>query len=97
MSFDYNTLNTKNHSAYRIFYQIVLSVKYRHKCITADIIVRLGEIFRDLLTQWDSRLVEFGGGIIKYLLLLSERLFCCDHCHVTIDRDLKAVKNPEKI
>ncbi|MEA5468566.1 MULTISPECIES: IS200/IS605 family transposase [unclassified Spirulina] len=61
MSVDYNTLNTKNHSAYRIFYHIVLSVKYRHKCITADILVRLEEIFRDLLTKWDSRLVEFGG------------------------------------
>ncbi len=36
-------------------------------------------------------------GIIKDSLLLSERLFCCDHCHLTIDRDLNAAKNLEQI
>ena len=36
-------------------------------------------------------------GIIKDSLLLSERVFCCDHCHLKIDRDLNAAKNLEKI
>ncbi|QIZ70703.1 RNA-guided endonuclease InsQ/TnpB family protein [Oxynema aestuarii] len=36
-------------------------------------------------------------GSIKDSLLLSERLFGCDHCHLKIDRDLNAAKNLEKI
>jgi putative transposase len=36
-------------------------------------------------------------GRIKDSLLLSERLFGCDHCHLKIDRDLNAAKNLEKI
>lgn len=36
-------------------------------------------------------------GIIKDSLLLSERVFCCDHCNLKIDRDLNAAKNLEKI
>ena len=36
-------------------------------------------------------------GTIKDSLLLSERVFYCEHCHLKIDRDLNAAKNLEKI
>ena len=36
-------------------------------------------------------------GTIKDSLPLSERVFCCEHCHLKIDRDLNASKNLEKI
>lgn len=55
------TLRTNNHAAFRIYYHIVLSVKYRHKCINREILGRLEELFRDVLTKWRCHLVEFGG------------------------------------
>lgn len=58
---DYAKLKTKNHSAYRLFYHLVLSVKYRHKAITVEMLARLHEIFAELLIKWDCQLVEFGG------------------------------------
>ena len=61
MSQDYVKLKTSNHSAYRLFYHLILSVKYRKKCISKEMLDRLEEIFRDLLAKWDCRLVEFGG------------------------------------
>jgi len=61
MSQQYSKLKTKNHSAFRLYYHLVLSVKYRHKCITAEMLDRLEEIFRDLLTKWGCTLIEFGG------------------------------------
>ncbi|MDJ0716609.1 MAG: IS200/IS605 family transposase [Prochloraceae cyanobacterium] len=61
MSQDYVKLKTSNHSAYRLFYHLILSVKYRKKCISKEMLDRLEEIFEDLLSKWDCRLVEFGG------------------------------------
>ncbi len=61
MSHSFVKLKTKNHSAYRLFYHLVLSVKYRHKCITGEMRSRLEEIFGELLIKWDCKLVEFGG------------------------------------
>lgn len=55
------TLNTKNHSAFRLQYHLVLLMKYRHKCLNAEMLNRLEEIFRDLLSKWEGDLVEFGG------------------------------------
>lgn len=54
-------LKTNNHSAYRLFYHLVLSTKYRHECITGEMLERLEEIFKDLLLKWQCELVEFGG------------------------------------
>lgn len=58
---DSNTLRTQSHSAFRLHYHLVLTVKYRHKCITAPMLERLQEVSRDLLIKWRCRLVEFGG------------------------------------
>ena len=54
-------LKTRNHSAYRIFYHVVLSVKYRHNAITGEMLERLEAIFKDLLIKWECELTEFGG------------------------------------
>ena len=55
------TLNTKNHSAFRLHYHLVLSMKYRHKCLSAEMLDRLENICDDLLKKWGGRLIEFGG------------------------------------
>lgn len=68
---DMQALRTRNHAAFRIFYHVVFSVKYRHKAITAEMLVRLREVFEHVLAQWDCRLVEFGGE--------------ADHVHLLID------------
>ena len=61
MNQEYVKLKTKNHSAYRLFYHLVLSVKYRHKCLTGEMLLRLKEIFSELLLKWGCNLIEFGG------------------------------------
>lgn len=48
-----------NHSAFEIYYHITFQVKYRHKCITVDMLTRMESIFRDILTKWRSSLIEF--------------------------------------
>jgi len=58
---DAATLRTSNHSAFRLYYHLVLSMKYRHECLTAVMLARLEDLFRDLLIQWGSQLIEFGG------------------------------------
>lgn len=55
------TLNTKNHSAFRLHYHLVLSMKYRHKCLTADMLSAMEKIISGVLLSWDAKLVEFGG------------------------------------
>jgi len=58
---DAKTLRTQSHSAFRLHYHLVLTVKYRHKCITKEMLERLEVISRDILTKWRCHLVEFGG------------------------------------
>lgn len=36
-------------------------------------------------------------GAKKESLSLNERVFCCEHCHVQIDRDLNAALNLKKL
>lgn len=54
-------LRTRNHSAYRLYYHLVLSMKYRHKCLKGPMLERLEEMLRSLLIRWGGELVEFGG------------------------------------
>src|SRR5450631_4137709 len=58
---DTQSLRTKNHSAFRLFYHVVLAIKYRHKCITPKMLARLQLILTGTLEQWGCRMVEFGG------------------------------------
>lgn len=58
---DTQSLRTRSHAAYRLYYHLVLSVKYRHKCINAPMLSRLEVIAAEVLEKWGCRLVEFGG------------------------------------
>ena len=64
-------LRTANHSAFRLYYHIIFSVKCRRRAITGEMLDRLEAGFRDALAIWDCRLVEFGGE--------------ADHVHLLID------------
>lgn len=54
-------LQTSNHAAYSLNYHIILTVKYRHRCITKEMLERLREIFSAVSQSWRCELVEFGG------------------------------------
>ena len=69
----WSRLRTRNHAAFRIYYHLVLSMKYRHKCLSATMLDRLEEIFAEVLGKWGSMLVEFGGE--------------ADHVHVLFETD----------
>lgn len=64
-------MRTMNHAAFEIYYHITFQVKYRHKCITLDMLTRMESIFRDTLIKWRSNLVSFSGEI--------------DHIHMVIE------------
>ena len=50
-----------NHCVYNLKYHLVLVTKYRRKCITDPIIIRLKEIFVELCLKWECNLIEFNG------------------------------------
>ena len=58
---EHQRLKTKNHAAFRLFYHLVLSMKYRHRCLNGPMLSRLREILSDVLRQWDGEIIEFGG------------------------------------
>lgn len=58
---EHQRLKTKNHAAFRLFYHLVLSMKYRHGCLNGPMLSRLREILSDVLKQWDGEIIEFGG------------------------------------
>lgn len=50
-----------HHCVYNLKYHLVLVTKYRKKCITNPIIIRLKEIFTELCKKWECTLLEFNG------------------------------------
>ena len=54
-------LKTRNNSVYKIYYHVVFSIRYRHKCMTQEMLGRLKEEFTRLCVLWECELVEFGG------------------------------------
>ncbi|WP_186645385.1 IS200/IS605 family transposase [Fluviispira vulneris] len=50
-----------HHCVYNLKYHLVLVTKYRRKCITDPIIIRLKEIFIELCLKWECNLIEFNG------------------------------------
>jgi len=57
----HNKLNTRGHAAFSLYYHLVLTTKYRHKCLTAEMLTRMREILVDVLRDWRCDLVEFNG------------------------------------
>ncbi|WP_197033161.1 IS200/IS605 family transposase [Thiomonas sp. FB-Cd] len=52
---------TSNHAAYSLYYHIILTIKYRNRCLTVEMLDRLREIFTNVSASWRCRLIEFGG------------------------------------
>ena len=50
-----------HHCVYNLKYHLVLVTKYRKKCITNSIIIRMKEIFSELCKKWECTLLEFNG------------------------------------
>ncbi|MCV2502755.1 MAG: IS200/IS605 family transposase [Neisseriaceae bacterium] len=59
------------HCVYKLKYHLVLVTKYRKKCFTNEILIRLEEICKDLSDKWDITIDEFNGEE--------------DHIHLLID------------
>jgi len=58
-----NRYNYKSHwhCVYDMKYHLVLVTKYRRKCFTTAILLRLEQICKALCEHWDIQLLEFGG------------------------------------
>ena len=54
-------LNTRGHAAFSLYYHLVLTTKYRHKCLTSEMLVRMREVVVSVLADWRCELVEFNG------------------------------------
>jgi putative transposase len=64
-------MRTAAHSVFEIYYHVTFQTKYRHKCITQEMLHRIEAIFRDVLPGQGCNLVEFNGE--------------SDHVHLVID------------
>lgn len=66
----HKTLNTRGHAAFSLYYHLVLTTKYRHRCLTAEMLVRMREVLASVLADWRCELVEFNGEVDHVHLLL---------------------------
>lgn len=57
----HTTLKTSGHAAFSLYYHLVLTTKYRHTCLTAEMLDRMREILCAVLSDWRCELVEFNG------------------------------------
>lgn len=64
-------LQSLHHCVFSLHYHLVLVTKYRRKVISDGIKKRLGQIFSELLTQWEGELIEFNGEADHVHLLFS--------------------------
>ena len=64
-----------HHCVYNLKYHLVLVTKYRKKCITTKILLRIKEIIQNLCEKWECQLVEFNGE--------------ADHIHLLLDLNPK--------
>ena len=69
-------LTTLNHCVFSIHFHLVLVTKYRKKCISAEILHELKNIFTNLCKKWECELVEFNGepDHVHLLLALTPRV-----------------------
>jgi putative transposase len=54
-------LNSNRHSVYSLKYHLVVITKYRHECITPEMLKELEKIFTRLLNDKNCDVLEFGG------------------------------------
>ncbi len=56
------TLYKRNrHSCYSLKYHLVVVTKYRHKCITKEMLIRMKELISEQLERWGAELIEMNG------------------------------------
>lgn len=56
-----NNYKSHWHCVYNLKYHLVLVTKYRKKCFTQAILLRLEKIIKELCTKWEVECLEFGG------------------------------------
>ena len=66
-----NNLKTSGHAVYAIQSHIVFVTKYRHKCITQQMIVSIKSQIQETCKKWRSELLEFNGESDHVHLLIS--------------------------
>lgn len=54
-------LRTRSNSAFRLIYHLVLVTKFRRKSLTGEMLERLEEVIKELLSKWECVGIEFGG------------------------------------
>lgn len=54
-------MKTSNHAAHSLTDHIVLTTKYRRRCIDSQMLARLRELFARTCEAWRCELVEFSG------------------------------------
>ncbi|TDJ08206.1 MAG: IS200/IS605 family transposase [Deltaproteobacteria bacterium] len=64
-------LRSHFHCVYNLQYHLVLVTKYRKKCFSKPILIRLEEISQSICEKWACELVEFGGEADHIHLLLT--------------------------
>jgi putative transposase len=64
-------MNHLFHCTFNLNYHLVIVTKYRRKCITAAMLIRLKEICQRLTEKWECALLEFNGESDHLHLLLS--------------------------
>ena len=67
----HNVLQTSGHAAYALQTHIVFVTKYRHKCLTAEMLNTMKAQIERVCLKWRCRLMEFNGELDHVHLLVS--------------------------
>lgn len=54
-------IKRNRHSVYKLTYHLVVVTKYRHKCISKEMLTRLNEIASNLFSTVGCEIIEFNG------------------------------------
>jgi putative transposase len=54
-------MKSHHHCVYKLKYHLVLVTKYRKKCFTNEMLIKLEFIFKDLCKKWEIELEAFNG------------------------------------
>lgn len=65
------SLNTLFHASYSLNYHLVLVTKYRRHCITAEMMITLERVAREITTAFGGEVLEFSGEADHVHILLS--------------------------
>ncbi|MZQ75409.1 MAG: IS200/IS605 family transposase [Peptoclostridium sp.] len=56
-----DSYSKNRHACFKLTYHLVVVTKYRHKCITPDMLWMMQEITQGFLENWGCTLIEFNG------------------------------------